>query len=659
MLQMVSHSLITDFDVSLFKSGKHYRLYEKMGARRIEVDGVKGVYFAVYAPAAHSVEIVGDFNGWQAGAHQLFARWDESGIWEGFIPGLQNGDLYKYHIESTNQGQILQKADPFAFYCERPPQTASVIWNQWYEWNDHHWMQERHSKNRIGVPMSVYEMHPGSWMRNNDEDRPLSYQELAVELPKYLSEMEFTHVEFMPVMEHPYEPSWGYQITGYFAPSSRFGTPEDFKYLVDQLHQHNIGVILDWVPSHFPSDGHGLGNFDGSCVYEHPDGRKGYHPDWKSLIFNFERNEVRSFLISNALYWLEYFHIDGLRVDAVASIIYLDYSRNEGEWEPNQFGGNENLEAISFLKEFNEAVYANYPDTITIAEESTAFAGVSAPTYAGGLGFGMKWMMGWMHDTLKYFQMDPLYRKFHHGTITFSMIYAYSENYMLPFSHDEVVYGKGSLLTRMPGEGSFKFSNLRVLLSYMFTHPGAKLLFMGGEIAQRNEWNFRASVDWDLLQYESHAGVQKLTKTLNHLYRSEPALYAKCSDPAGFEWVNIDDWQNSVMCFLRKSDVPEETILVVLNFTPIERRGYRVGIPNSKKWKQIFNSQSPEFWGSGHHGSQEITVEAEPSHGKEYSVEMEIPPISAIMYKHVGPLPKVQKKKSRKSSTTKPKRKKA
>ncbi len=651
MHNVVSHSLFTDFDIDLFKSGKHFRLYHKFGAHPVTVDGVEGTYFAVYAPAAAAVEVIGDFNGWTPGTHKLYVRWDGSGIWEGFIPGLGNEAIYKYHITSTNQGMTMQKSDPYAFHCETPPKTASVIWDKEYTWQDGEWMQARHAKNGIEVPMSVYEMHVGSWRRHLDENLPYTYRELAEVLPGYLREMEFTHVEFMPIMEHPYDPSWGYQVTGYFAPSSRFGTPEDFKYLVDKLHQAGIGVILDWVPSHFPADGHALGNFDGSCVYEHPDRRKGYHPDWKSLIFNFERNEVRAFLISNALYWLDEFHIDGLRVDAVASMVYLDYSREDGEWEPNEYGGKEYLAAISFLKEFNETVYGNYPDTITIAEESTAFPGVSKPTFAGGLGFGMKWMMGWMHDTLNYFKIDPLYRKYHHHSITFSMIYAYSENYMLPFSHDEVVYGKGSLLSRMPGDGPLQFAHLRVLLSYMYAHPGAKLLFMGGEIGQRNEWDFRSSIEWHLLQYESHEGVQICTRTLNHLYRTEPALHRKCTDPEGFEWLNIDDWQNSVMCFLRKSENPEDTILVVLNFTPVERTDYKVGVPLSAKWKQVYNSQDPAYWGMGQTGSTEMVVQDVPSHGKDQSVEIVIPPISAIYYKHEGPLPR--KKAKRKTPSKK------
>ena len=527
MNKVISHSLFTDFDIDLFKAGKHFRLYEKLGAHLLSLDGVKGVYFAVWAPSAHSVSVVGDFNFWTDGEHQLEVRWDSSGIWEGFIPNIDKGTTYKYKIKSNNGGISTEKADPFAFYCEKPPHTASVVWDLDYQWKDKKWMKTRQKYTDLDKPYSVYEVHLGSWKRHTAEDRFLTYNEFAEDLVSYIKETGFTHVEFMPIMEYPYDPSWGYQLVGYFAPTSRFGNPQEFMHLVDKLHEAEIGVILDWVPSHFPDDAHGLGFFDGSNLFEHPDRRKGYHPDWKSLVFNYGRNEVRSFLISNALFWLHHYHADALRVDAVASMLYLDYSRNEGEWEPNIYGGRENLDTISFLKEFNEAVYSNYEGVQTIAEESTSFPMVSRPTSIGGLGFGMKWMMGWMHDTLEYFQKDTVYRKYHQNDLTFSMTYAFSENFMLPLSHDEVVYGKKSIAGKMPGDEWQKFANLRLLYGYMFMHPGTKLLFMGGEFGQSNEWNFEGSLDWHLLQYPFHEGIKKTIADLNHLYKKQPALYEK------------------------------------------------------------------------------------------------------------------------------------
>ncbi len=490
MSKVIAHSLFSEFDINLFKSGKHFKLYEKLGSHPIEVNGEKGTYFAVWAPTASAVSVIGDFNSWQGNEHQLNVRWDESGIWEGFIPGIAKGTLYKYSIHSNNFGIVTEKADPFAKFCEHPPKTASVVWEADYSWKDKKWMDTRETKNGLDKPYSVYEVHLGSWKRNENNDF-LSYEELSEDLVSYVKEMGFTHVEFMPIMEFPYDPSWGYQLTGYFAPTSRFGNPEGFKLLVDKLHQSGIGVILDWVPSHFPEDAHGLGFFDGSHLYEHPDRRRGYHPDWKSLIFNYGRNEVRAFLISNALFWLDQYHVDALRVDAVASMLYLDYSREEGEWEPNMYGNNENLETISFIKELNETVYGSFSGVQMIAEESTAFSGVSKPVHLGGLGFGMKWMMGWMHDTLEFFKKEPIYRKHHLNDITFSMTYAFTENFMLPFSHDEVVYGKKSLLYRMPGDEWQQFANLRLLYGYMFTHPGANLIFMGGEFGQSSEWNYQ------------------------------------------------------------------------------------------------------------------------------------------------------------------------
>ena len=633
MSKVQGYSLFTDFDIDLFKAGKHFRLYEKLGAHPIEVDGVSGVYFAVWAPSARSVSVVGDFNYWIQGEHQLNVRWDSSGIWEGFIPGVQKGITYKYKIQSDNGGIITEKADPFAFYCEKPPLTASVIWDLDYQWKDTKWMKTRKEHNALDKPYSVYEVHLGSWKRHGSENRFLTYLEFADELVAYVKETGFTHVEFMPVMEYPYDPSWGYQLVGYFAPTSRFGTPQEFMVLVDKLHQAGIGVILDWVPSHFPDDAHGLGFFDGSNLFEHPDRRKGYHPDWKSLVFNYGRNEVRSFLISNALFWLQHYHIDGLRVDAVASMLYLDYSRKDGEWEPNEFGGRENLDTISFLKDFNEAVYANYEGVQTIAEESTSFPMVSRPTFAGGLGFGMKWMMGWMHDTLQYFKKDPIHRKYHQNDLTFSMTYAFSENFMLPLSHDEVVYGKCSIAGRMPGDEWQKFANLRLLYGYMFTHPGTKLLFMGAEFGQSGEWNFEQSLDWHLLQYPFHEGVRKLIAGLNDLYKSQPALYEKQFSPEGFEWINYSDHHNAVMAYIRKGNNPKEDVIVVCNFTPVVRQNYRIGLPRKGKLVEIFNSDAEVFGGSGVANSGKLTIESSPYDGRDYSIELDLAPLAVMVFR--------------------------
>ena len=506
------HSLFSEFDVSLFQAGKHYRLYEKFGSHIITLNGEKGTYFAVWAPSAKAVSVIGDFNFWLEGEHQLNVRWDGSGIWEGFIPGVDKGAIYKYKIQSANNGVITEKADPFARRCEHPPKTASEVWEDDYKWKDKKWMKNRKKNNALDAPFSVYEVHLGSWKKQIEENRFLSYKELAHELVDYVDEMNFTHVEFMPIMEYPYDPSWGYQLVGYFAPTSRFGYPDEFKYLVDKFHEKGIGVLLDWVPSHFPSDDHGLGYFDGSHLYEHPDRRKGYHQDWKSLIFNYGRNEIKAFLISNAIFWLDQFHADGLRVDAVASMLFLDYSREDGQWEPNKYGGNEYLEAIDFIKEMNAAVYEAFPDVQTIAEESTSFPKVSRPIYDGGLGFGMKWMMGWMHDTLDYFAKEPIYRKHHQNDLTFSLNYAFTENFMLPLSHDEVVYGKKAIVEKMPGDEWQKFGNLRLLYSLMYTHPGTKLLFQGGEFGQTSEWNFQTSLDWYLLEHNVHKGAQDFSK---------------------------------------------------------------------------------------------------------------------------------------------------
>jgi 1,4-alpha-glucan branching enzyme len=633
MNTVISHSLFTDFDIDLFKAGKHYKLYEKLGAHLIEIDGVKGVYFAVWAPSALSVSVVGDFNFWTQGEHELEVRWDSSGIWEGFIPNMQKGEIYKYRIHSNNDGIISEKADPFAFYCEKPPHTASVIWDLDYKWKDTKWMKSRQDHNGLDKPYSVYEVHLGSWKRHAEDNRFLTYLEFAEELVSYVKETGFTHVEFMPIMEYPYDPSWGYQLVGYFAPTSRFGKPQDFMVLVDKLHQSGIGVILDWVPSHFPDDAHGLGFFDGSNLFEHPDRKKGYHPDWKSLVFNYGRNEVRSFLISNALFWLQQYHADGLRVDAVASMLYLDYSRKEGEWEPNIYGGRENLDTISFLKEFNEAVYSTFDGVQTIAEESTSFPMVSRPTSDGGLGFGMKWMMGWMHDTLEYFQKETVYRKYHQNDLTFSMTYTFSENFMLPFSHDEVVYGKKSIVGRMPGDEWQKFANLRLLYGYMFMHPGTKLLFMGCEFGQSAEWNFEGSLDWHLLQYPYHDGVKKLITDLNGLYKMQPALYEKQFSPEGFEWINYSDHQNAVMSFIRKGEKPKDDVIVVCNFTQIVRNKYRIGLPRKGELREIFNSDAIIYGGSGIINSGQLVIDASPYDGRDYSIELELPPLSVTVFK--------------------------
>ncbi len=624
---------LSEFDIYLFREGKHFSLYEKLGAHLMEHEGQKGVYFAVWAPNAERVTVVGDFNGWNKDTHLLYPRWDESGIWEGFIPGIEQGTVYKYAIKSHNQGYSVEKGDPFGYLWETPPKTASVVWDLKYKWGDKKWLDARKKKEKEPQPYSVYELHMGSWRRVPEEgNRPYTYRELARELPEYLKWLGYTHVEFLPVMEHPFYGSWGYQTTGYFAPTSRFGSPQDFMYLVDALHKEGIGVILDWVPSHFPSDQHGLDYFDGTHLFEHSDPRLGFHPDWKSNIFNYGRNEVRSFLISSALFWLDLYHADGLRVDAVASMLYLDYSRKEGEWLPNAFGGRENLEAIQFLKDFNDAVQDKFPDTVTVAEESTSWPMVSRPTQIGGLGFDMKWMMGWMHDTLEYMTKDPMYRSYHQGQITFSIIYAFTEHFMLPLSHDEVVHGKGPLIDKMPGDEWQKFANLRALYGYMYAHPGSKLLFMGGEFGQTQEWRHEQSLDWHLNDFHFHKGVQLLTKDLNDLYKTEKALYEKQFDWDGFEWVDLNDAHNSVITFLRKGKNPEDEILVVINFTPVVRENYRVGVAHPGHLKEIFNSDDTKYGGSGVHNHSVESMPV-PMHGRERSVNLTLPPLGVMFLK--------------------------
>jgi 1,4-alpha-glucan branching enzyme len=630
------YSRFTDFDIALFKSGKHYKLYEKLGSHVVEYKGVVGTYFAVWAPNAQTVSVIANFNGWNRASTPLFPRWDGSGIWEVFVPNVGVGETYKYYIKAST-GEDLEKSDPFALRWEIPPSTASIVADTFYEWKDQDWMANRLQHNGLNRPYSVYEVHFGSWARNIESpDDFYTYSQMAAKMVPYVKEMGFTHVELMPIMEHPYYPSWGYQISGFFAASSRYGTPQELMFLIEEFHKAGVGVILDWVPSHFPGDAHALYHFDGTHLYEHADVRKGFHPDWKSYIFNYGRNEVRAFLISNALFWLERYHADGLRVDAVASMLYLDYSRNHGEWEQNEFGGNENLEAISFLKEFNEAVYSHFPDVQTIAEESTSFSGVSRPVYTGGLGFGMKWMMGWMHDTINYFKEDPINRKYHHNVLTFSLIYAFTENFMLPFSHDEVVYGKGSMLRKMPGDEWQQFANLRLMYGYMFSHPGTKLLFMGAEFGQGDEWNFQQSLQWHLLQYPNHLGIQQTVKDLNHLYRSEPALYEKGFESAGFEWLDGGNANDSVVAYLRKGNKPADDIVVILNMTPVVRHNQRTGVPASGNWKQIFNSDDKKYWGSGVSNDGMISSEPEYWHGKAQSILVTLPPLSVVMFKKVS-----------------------
>lgn len=631
-------SLLTEHDIYLFRQGTHFRLYEKLGAHPRTLNDVRGTHFALWAPNAERVSVIGDFNDWNPETHPLRVRPDGSGIWEGFIPGVGPGTLYKYHLHSRLHGYQVDKADPFAFRAECPPSTASIVWPLDYEWQDARWMKNRHTANALDAPHAAYELHLGSWRRKPENDnRALSYREHAEQLASYVKEMGFTHVELMPVTEHPFYGSWGYQTTGYFAPTARYGTPQEFMHLVDALHQQDIGIVLDWVPSHFPTDEHGLAFFDGTHLFEHADPKRGYHPEWSSSIFNYGRHEVRSFLSSSALFWLDRYHIDALRVDAVASMLYLDYARKEGEWIPNEFGGREDLDAIQFLRNLNEAVYRDHPGTQTIAEESTAWPMVSRPTYIGGLGFGMKWNMGWMHDTLFYFSRDSVYRKHHHDQLTFSIWYAFHENFVLPLSHDEVVHGKRSLIGRMPGDDWQKFANLRSLYGYMWTHPGKKLLFMGGEFGQWREWNHDQSLDWHLLEHAPHQGLRHWVQDLNRIYRQEPALYQRDFSNDGFEWVDVHDWESSIVSYLRKGSDPNDAILVVCNFTPVPRANYRVGVPHGGYWRELLNSDAPHYGGSGQGNLGGVDATPVGAHGRYHSLTLLLPPLSVLVFKSTNP----------------------
>ncbi len=629
--------VLTPFDIYLFKEGNHVNLYRKLGAHLVTRDGLAGAVFAVWAPNARQVSVIGNFNDWTPDRHPLTLREDDSGVWEGFVPNVGRGALYKYHVASRYHGYAAAKADPFALYAETPPQTASVVWDLEYEWHDKDWMATRSRANNLDAPISIYEVHLGSWRRVPEEGaRSLTYREAADQLADYVTEMGYTHVELLPIMEHPFYGSWGYQVTGYFAPTSRHGTTQDFMHLVDTLHRRGIGVILDWVPSHFPSDEHGLGYFDGTHLYEHADPRKGFHPEWNSCIFNYGRNEVRSFLISSALFWLERYHIDGLRVDGVASMLYLDYARPEGAWIPNEHGGRENLEAIGFLRRLNEAVYEHHPDVQTIAEESTAWPMVSRPTSAGGLGFGLKWMMGWMHDTLDYFSNDPMFRKYRHHLLTFGLLYAFTENFILPLSHDEVVHGKGSLLGKMPGDEWQRFANLRLLYGAMYGHPGKKLLFMGGEFGQVPEWNHDSSLEWHVLQYPLHRGVKRWVRDLNHLYRSEPALHELDFSSEGFEWIDTQDWEQSTLSFIRKGRRTNDLVLIVANFTPVAREGYRVGVPRGGWWHERLNSDASIYGGSDRGNGGGLHADPIAAHGRDHSLSLTVPPLGLLILKSEG-----------------------
>ncbi len=631
------NSLLTEMDLYLFNEGSHFRLYEKLGAHPLRMEGTEGVHFAVWAPMARSVSVLGDFNGWDLRAHSLFPQ-GESGIWAGFVPGLRPGSTrYKYHISAPG-GYEIDKSDPFAFHAELPPSTASIVWDLDYEWEDDDWMLGRTTRSAKKDAMSIYEVHLGSWRRWADGSH-LSYRELGGRLADYVERMGFTHVELLPITEHPFYGSWGYQTTGYFAPTSRYGTPRDFMAFVEILHRRGIGVLLDWVPSHFPTDGHGIGYFNGTHLYEHADPRKGFHPDWKSFIFNYGLGEVRSFLISSAMFWVDKYHLDGFRIDAVASMLHLDYSRKDGEWLPNEFGGRENLEAIQFLRRLNEELHKEFPGVLTIAEDSTSWPMVSRPTYVGGLGFDMKWDMGWMHDTLNYLKMDPIFRKFHHQKLTFRMMYAYSEDFVLSLSHDEVVHGKASLLGKMAGSWDQKFAHLKLLYGYMYGTPGKKLLFMGQELAQVKEWNHESQLDWHLLHYASHEGVRKWVEDLNRLYREEPAMHEADFLPFGFQWLDCHDAEKSVVSFLRRAPGSDVLILAVCNFTPVPRMGYELGVPRGSDWIEILNSEAEAYAGCGLGNMGKIEPKPKPLHGYPYSVELTLPPLGVLYFKNSFPEP--------------------
>jgi 1,4-alpha-glucan branching enzyme len=623
-------SRLSDLDLHLFREGSHSRLYELLGAHPEICDGVAGCHFALWAPNAHAVSVMGDFNDWNRHTHWLRRIHTDAGIWEGFVPGVDLGQRYKFHIESNKDAYKVDKADPFAYACEVAPATASIVASLDYQWHDENWMSRRKQANALDAPYSVYELHLGSWRRSPDNPaQPLGYRAIAPQLADYCRDMGFTHVELLPVMEHPFYGSWGYQVTGFFAATSRYGSPQDLMFLIDHLHQCGIGVILDWVPSHFPNDEHGLAYFDGTALYEHADPRQGYHPEWSSQIFNYGRHEVRAFLLSSALFWLDKYHIDGLRVDAVASMLYLDYARKADEWVPNEYGGRENLAAIQFLRQLNEAVYRDFPDTQTIAEESTAWPMVSRPTWLGGLGFGMKWNMGWMHDTLDYYTHEPVHRKHHHDQITFSIWYAFHENFMLPISHDEVVHGKGSLVGKLPGDEWQRFANLRLLLGYMWAHPGKKLLFMGCEFGQSREWNHDTSLDWHLLQYWPHAGIQSWLRDLNACYKTRPALFGRDFSQDGFEWIDCHDSDESVISFLRKG--PQgETMLVVINATPVLRESYRVGVPQGGRWREVLNSDANCYGGGGQGNGGSVDAEPHAHHGRPCSLLLRLPPLGVL-----------------------------
>jgi 1,4-alpha-glucan branching enzyme len=633
-----NYSLFNDEVIRNFQAGTLYDAYYYFGNKQVQVLNTSGTYFAVWAPNATAVSVVGNFNDWKPGTHELLVRMDRSGIWEGFIPGIQRGEVYKYNISGFEDKHI-QKGDPFAHYWEKKPLTASITWNFEYQWKDINWMNVREQYNSLSSPYVVYEVHLASWMRPDpsDEESYFSYWQIAERLIPYVKEMGFTHVEFMPVMEFPFDGSWGYQGTGYYAPTSRFGHPEEFMSLIDALHQSEIGVILDWVPSHFPYDSHGLFMFDGTHTYEYADMRKGYHPDWNSYIFNYKRGEVRSFLISNARFWFDQFHVDGIRVDAVSSMLKLDYSRNEGEWEPNEYGGNGNLEAIDFLKNMNEMVYRDFTGVQTIAEEATNWPGVSKPTYADGLGFGMKWMMGWMHDTLRYFKQDPYFRQFQQDQLSFSMMYFYDENFMLPLSHDEVVHGKSPMIYKMPGDEWQKFANLRLLYTYMFMHPGAKLLFMGNEFGQTDEWNYKTALRWDLLSFDCHKGLQKCVATLSKLVKSAPALYETQFVSEGFRWIDLSHREESVVAFSRRSKNAEDHLLVILNMTPVVRKGWTINAGDSTEWEEIFNSDSSEFWGTGQFiNSKRITSIQDTEKSENHQLLVDLPPLGGIVLRKIN-----------------------